>query len=172
MATYSFESKVNQALQGIAVGLGKPIRPIEQVLDKATDSLIKLMNTVAVGPPGGFLQELQRKAPRLEEISLPTPFGTIKTPQLNLPNVRVLQLTPRKRDAIKAAAAIDLSSIVGLLPVAGDIVADVIEDTYGAQLETLLTPQERFLYRKYDKLAPSTVALLRSLVEASPRGSV
>ena len=105
--------------------------------------------------------------PAVEETRLDTPFGTVRAPEIGLPDLKRLTLDPRKRDAVKAAIAIDASGVVGLIPGIGDIAADVAEDTYGARLRQILTPQEMNQYTRFDKLGPSTVAVVRTFMRES-----
>jgi hypothetical protein len=133
------------------------------------DSLDKLLNNLAKkaydNPAVLKLKQVQEQMPYVAETEFPTPFGTIKTPELGLPKVVPPEIDERRREAVKSAIAVDLSGIAALIPAVGDVIADVIEDTYGAKIKDTLTPEEFNLYTKYDKVGPSTLAMLRALLK-------
>ena len=99
------------------------------------------------------------------ELEIPTPFGPVTIPKLReaLPAFppEVPKMDERRSKAMSHAVAIDLSSVIGWIPIVGDVVADVAEDLHGAELRKLLTEEEMDRYVVEDKVAPSTVALAR-----------
>lgn len=100
-----------------------------------------------------------------DEIPLVTPFGLVHVPKLKLPKLKPPEMDERRGKAMAHTVAIDISSIVGWIPIVGDIVADVVEDLHGAELRKLLTPSEMNKYVKEDKVAPSSIALARTFME-------
>jgi hypothetical protein len=100
-----------------------------------------------------------------EEIPIPTPFGQVELPKPKLPKLKPPEMDERRGKAMAHSVAIDISSIIGWIPIIGDIVADVVEDLHGAELRKLLTPAEMEKYVKEDKVAPSTIAMLRTFME-------
>jgi len=143
-----------------------PRNPI-QLLDGAVDALID-RSTQAINdfvertPVAEAYNNFRRRAPSLSERRLDTPLGRIRTPEISLPDVKKVQIVGTRREALKAAIAIDASSVIGIIPVVGDILADVVEDTYGAKLRNSLSTQEMDWYTRYDKAGPSTLAALRT----------
>lgn len=100
-----------------------------------------------------------------KEIEIPTPFGPVTLPKLRevLPPFphEAPKMDERRSKAMSHAVATDLSTIVGWIPVVGDVIADVVEDLHGAELRKLLTKEEMDRYVVEDKVAPSTIALAR-----------
>lgn len=147
-----------------------PFQALEDVTDLVVEVLTELLNNAFIeAPPGALYSFVQRALPSLREINLATPLGSVTTPEIGLPEISVLTLDTRKREAIKATLAIDFSGAIALFPGIGDVIADVIEDTYGAKLRELLTDSERASYAKFDKLGPSTVAVARAFMLESVR---
>ena len=147
-----------------------PLQAVEDVTDLIVEVLTEILNKLFIQAPPGFLYDFVRRSlPSLAEFNLPTPLGTVRAPEIGLPELSVLTLDPRKREALKATIAIDLSGIIALIPGVGDAVADVIEDTYGARLRQSLSDGERADYAKFDKLGPATVALARVFMLESMR---
>jgi hypothetical protein len=159
------ESKVNDALARAADALQKPTEPLEMLVDKTTTALVDMLENVLINNQfsEGYRQ-VREAIPGIDALDLPTPLGEIRTPKLELPELELLTLSEQRREAIRLAVAIDLSSAVGVVPGLGDIVADIVEDTYGAQLRATLTPGEFARYMKFDKLGPSTIAILRAFM--------
>lgn len=144
-----------------------PNELIEGPLDRAVDLVTGIVNLVVDSPPGVIYNMVRAVVPALQETRIDTPFGSVRAPEIGLPDLKRLVLDPRKRDAVKAAIAIDASGVVGLIPGVGDIAADVAEDTYGARLRQLLTTQEMNQYTRFDKLGPSTIAVVRTFMRES-----
>lgn len=136
---------------------------IERPIDMAIDNLAALATRIAESGPGLAYNKMREKLPRLPERGLVTPFGRVRTPELNLPSLAPLQPTDAQLEALKAGAAIDASFPVSWIPVVGDIVADVVEDVYAEKLQESLTPQELQRYYHWDKGGPATVAVVRAI---------
>ena len=103
--------------------------------------------------------------PTLPETTIPTPFGSVHLPEHK---VRLPKLPPfdeKSRNAMKHAVAIDGSMVPGLIPFVGDVVADVVEDLHAAELRKLLSPGEYDEFLKQDKVAPATIAMVRTLTK-------
>jgi len=100
-----------------------------------------------------------------KEIEMPTPFGLVHIPHPKLPKLGSPEIDERRGKAMAHTVAIDISGIIGWIPIVGDVVADVIEDLHGAELRKLLTPTEMNKYVKEDKVAPSTIAMIRTFME-------
>jgi hypothetical protein len=101
--------------------------------------------------------------PVLPETSIPTPFGQVSLPEYKIDRPRLPTFNEKNTRAMKQALGIDLSMIPGLIPIVGDILADVVEDLHGAELRKILTPKQYDEYLKQDKVAPSTIAMARTL---------
>lgn len=99
-----------------------------------------------------------------KEFEIPTPFGKVFLHPPSLPELEPPEMNEKRSDAMKHAIASDVGSIIGYIPVVGDIVADVVEDLHATQLRSLLTKDEMDEYMKQDKVAPSTIALLRAFM--------
>lgn len=133
--------------------------PLEDQVDKLLDSIGQAINESGVMKK---LEELQGKAPSVPSRTVPTPLGDVEIPEIALPKIQVPTLDERKKAAIKAALGIDLTFGIALIPLVGDIVADVVEDIYMDKIRSLLTPEELALFMRYDKVGPSVVAMLRT----------
>jgi hypothetical protein len=103
--------------------------------------------------------------PTLPETRVPTPFGSVHLPEHKIGMPKLPSLDERTRSAMKHAVAIDLSMIPGMIPWLGDIVADVVEDLHGAELRKILTSKEYDEFEKQDKIAPATIAMMRTLTK-------
>ncbi len=142
--------------------------PLEATVDRIVEAVTEVNSRIALSPAGRAYSRLKDSLPKIPERRLPTPFGEIKTPDMTLPELAVLKLDDRRREAIKAAVAIDLSFAVSLIPFIGDLVADVIEDTYGEKLKETMTDGEFEAYMRNDKFGPSTIAAVRALAAGRP----
>lgn len=107
-----------------------------------------------------------------EETEIPTPFGTVHLPEIRelLPEFppKAPKMDERRWDAMRNTLGIDLASIVGIIPVVGDIAADVAEDLHFRELRRILTSAELEEYLKQDQVAPSTIALIRTFMKIAP----
>lgn len=113
----------------------------------------------------GQKESLKLWPPTLPETRVPTPFGDVHLPENKLGLPKMPSLDERTRSAMKHAVAIDLSMIPGMIPWVGDVVADVVEDLHGAELRKILTSKEYDEFLKQDKVAPATIAMMRTLTK-------
>lgn len=142
--------------------------PLEDQVDNVIDAIGERVKHSA---PIVMIESIQERLPVIPEQELNTPFGRINLPELSVPKLLPEVMNSRRKEALKTAIAIDLSSVVGMIPVVGDVASDVIEDTYGAKLRQTLTEEEMALYSKYDKLGPSTLGLIRAFAKSKLGGS-
>ncbi len=133
--------------------------PLEAQADKVID---RVGESLAASAPVKEMERIQAALPKIPEMNLNTPFGRVRTPEVSVPRIIPTRMDSRRKEALKTAIAIDISSLVGMIPVVGDVASDVIEDTFGAKLRKTLTDPERQWYMRYDKLGPSTLGLLRA----------
>ena len=97
-----------------------------------------------------------------KEIEVLSPFGPIHIPKPTIPKLKPLEMDERRGKAMGHAVAIDLASIIAIIPIAGDIVGDVVSDTHFSELYKLLTPAERKEFDIQDRVAPAMIALARA----------
>lgn len=159
------EIRLPQGIQDLLRRLPTEL-PLESTIDRALDELER---RVAALPTTRILENLHSKLPVIPEVEVGTPLGMIKTPEISLPVPALPKIDDRRRTAVKAAIATDLSAVIGMIPVVGDVVADVVEDIYGARIRKVLTKEEMDTYMKYDKLGPSTYAMLRAFIRRRSR---
>jgi len=100
-----------------------------------------------------------------KEIEVLSPFGPVHIPKPTIPKLEPLVMDERRGKAMAHAVAIDLASIVAIVPVIGDIISDIVEDTHFSELRKILTKPELEEYLKQDRVAPSTVAIIRTFME-------
>jgi len=103
--------------------------------------------------------------PTFPETTVPTPFGKVSLPEHKMRLPKLPSFDEKSRSAMMHAVAIDGSMVPGLIPVVGDIVADVVEDLHFAELRKILSPNEYDEFIKQDKVAPATVAIMRALTK-------
>lgn len=103
--------------------------------------------------------------PTLPEMTIPTPFGRVSLPEHKIEWPRLPAIEEKSTRAMKHAIGIDLSMIPGLLPVVGDVVADVVEDLHAAELRKILSPKQYDEFLKQDKIGPATIAMARTLTK-------
>lgn len=101
--------------------------------------------------------------PTLPETTVPTPFGRVSLPEKKLELPKLPARNEKNTSAMRHAVGIDLSMIPGMIPIVGDVVADVVEDLHGAELRKILTPKQYDEFLKQDKVAPATIAMARAL---------
>jgi len=101
----------------------------------------------------------------LESRKIPTPFGTVETPRIELPPLKLPELEDRHRKAIGHTIGIDLSDILGIIPYVGGNLADSVRAMHTREVKKLLTPEEYEKYMKWDKTYPDVLALLRSRIK-------
>lgn len=98
----------------------------------------------------------------LESRKIPTPFGSIETPRIELPPLKIPKLEERHRKALGHAIGIDLADIVGVVPYVGGLVADNLRRSHTEEIRKLLKPEEFNMYAKWDRTYPDVIAILRS----------
>ncbi len=139
--------------------------PLEGVVESTVAAAANISSRIADSPPGQAYDNLRRRLPMLQERPMPTPFGTVLLPEVSPPVIPRVDNVPESIEAMKAAAAIDLSFPISWVPVLGDLVSDVLEDVYAEKLKAVLTPQQFAAYTQHDKLGPSSLAVMRALAE-------
>lgn len=93
---------------------------------------------------------------------IPTPFGTVHVPDIDTPPLRLPSAPTREGlAAIKHGIGSDLALVVGLVPIVGDVVADILEDLHEAEIHRILSKEHYERYKEYNKTLPSSIALAR-----------
>lgn len=133
--------------------------------DKVNDGLNKLAEKTNNSSLTRQATKIHDKLPVFEESRFNTPFGQIKLPELSAPVPKAPKMDERTKDAMKGAVATDAAFLVGFIPVVGDFAANVISDTYLLKINLTLTDSEFKDYMKYNKLGPSTYAMVRTLIK-------
>lgn len=107
------------------------------------------------------------RAPKIfAQRELPTPFGRVTLPNVEVPKWGLPRVDERRKSAVKHAVATDLSGALGLIPYVGSLIGGQIADLHFAEMKEILTPQEMDEYVESDKRIPSNgLALLYSFVE-------
>jgi hypothetical protein len=100
-----------------------------------------------------------------DKIEVPTPFGAVNIPFPKLPSLEDPKMDERRSKALGHAVGEDLSMIIALVPLVGDIVADVLEDLHASEIKKVLSPSEFDTYMENNKVAPSAIAMLRTFME-------
>ena len=108
---------------------------------------------------------IHERLPELPQVSVPTPFGSVRLPNIKPPSPRPPVIDERRRKATKMAVLSDISFVVGFVPVVGDIVADIVSDTATYELRQILTPDEFTEYVRQDRFGPSTVAVMQAFIK-------
>ncbi|HUV56897.1 MAG TPA: hypothetical protein VMV84_06660 [Dehalococcoidales bacterium] len=103
--------------------------------------------------------------PTLPETRVPTPFGSVRLPEHKLSLPKLPSFDEKSRNALKHAVAIDASMVPAMIPFVGDMVADVVEDLHAAELRRILTADQYDEFLKQDKVAPATIAMMRTLTK-------
>ncbi|GAI77794.1 unnamed protein product [marine sediment metagenome] len=98
----------------------------------------------------------------LETKKLPTPFGTVETPSIELPPLKLPKLESRHGKALAHALGVDLADIVGVIPYVGSTLADSLRRMHSEEIRKILTSDEFDKYAKWDRTYPDVLALLRS----------
>jgi len=102
------------------------------------------------------MPEKDKKKP----IEVLTPFGPVEVPQPELPPTEPPKMTKRRHDAMKHAVGLSIAQLAPIPPI-----SDTAEDLHGKELRDTLTSEEKEKYIRYDKTAPSIVALARTFIE-------
>lgn len=100
-----------------------------------------------------------------EDLAIPTPFGKVEIPLPKIPRLESPKMDERRSKALAHALGQDLSMIIALVPLVGDIAADALEDAHFSELRKNLTPTELETFIRYDKVSPSVLACLRTFME-------
>ena len=100
----------------------------------------------------------------LEPKELPTPFGRVSTPTIEIPPLKAPKLEARHRKALGHALAVDLADIVGVIPYVGGTLADSLRRMHTEEIRKVLTPEEFDKYARWDKTYPDVIALIRSRI--------
>ena len=103
--------------------------------------------------------------PRFPRMKVPTPFGSVYLPEHKIGFPKLPPIDEKSRSAMLHAIAIDGAMVPGLIPIAGDLVADVVEDLHFAELRKILTPQQYNEFVKQDKISPAIIAMARALTK-------
>lgn len=93
---------------------------------------------------------------------LPTPFGTVSTPVIELPPLKLPRIDDNFRRALGHTIGMDLTAVLGLIPWAGTLIADTVSAMHSEQVKKILPKQELEDFSKWDKTYPNTFALIRS----------
>lgn len=101
----------------------------------------------------------------LKSVELPTPFGKVSTPEVELPPLRKPELEKRHVQALGHAVGVDAANILSIIPWVGSIVSDSIQAMHTREIRKLLTPAEYEEYTKWDKTYPDALAILRSRIK-------
>ena len=133
--------------------------PFESKVDRVLD---RVAQVIAGNPISSTINRVFSMVPRVSEVDMPTPLGRIRLPEISVPMIAPPDLNENRREALKAAIGVDVSSLVGVIPVVVDIASDVIEDVFGENIKRSLSSQELSTYMRYDKLGPSTYAMMRT----------
>lgn len=143
--------------------------PFEEQMDRLLD---RLSGAVRGSRLARRLQEWHDSLPTLPPRTIPTPLGRLTLEAINpLPEFIPPTLDARQKEAVKAAVAMDIAGLLGIVPVVGDYVAEELEDLFTARLRGLLTPEEHALFEKFDKVNPlDTLAMMRAIVHAQKNG--
>jgi len=101
----------------------------------------------------------------LQVREVPTPFGRVNLPAMEVPKRALPQVDERRKRALRHAIATDLTGILGLIPYVGSLVGGQIADLHYAEMRGILTPEELNRFIEADKKIPSNgLALLYSFV--------
>jgi len=103
--------------------------------------------------------------PTLPKTKIPTPFGSVSLPEHKVGLPKLPSLDEKSRNAMKHAIAIDGAMVPGLIPVAGDVISDIVEDLHFAELRKILTTRQYDEFIKQDKISPATIAMMRALTK-------
>lgn len=101
----------------------------------------------------------------LEPKELPTPFGRVSTPTIEIPPLKAPKLESKHRKALAHALGVDLADIVSIVPWVGSTLADSLRRMHGEEIRKILTPEEYNRYAYFDKTYPDVIALIRSRIE-------
>lgn len=103
--------------------------------------------------------------PTFPETTIPTPFGKVSLPEYKLELPKLPPIDEKSKSAMLHAIAIDGAMVPAMIPWAGDVLSDVIEDLHFAELRKILMPKQYDEFIKQDKIAPATIAMMRALTK-------
>ena len=86
----------------------------------------------------------------------------IPNPLEMLPPLVPPAMDSRQNEAMLQAVLIDISGVIGWIPILGDLAADCCEDFSAAKLRDILTPEEMERYVHHDRVGPSTLAMIKA----------
>jgi len=94
----------------------------------------------------------------LRKFRFPTPFGSVEFPEFEfpLPHERPY-IDKRREEALRHAVGSDIGSFIPWI-------GDVISDLHFTEIRRLLTREELEMFLEEDKVAPTTVALLKTFI--------
>lgn len=136
--------------------------PFEEQVDKLLDRLAEALEQA---PTTKMAKQFEETLISVSSVKFPTPLGTVNTPHLEFPSLTPPKLDERRKEVVKAALGQDLAILVALIPLAGDILADVMGDIYFDKLHSLLDPDEFATFKRLDAYNPSTIAALRTFIK-------
>lgn len=140
---------------------------------QVTDVLDRIAERVYSSGPAKVLESLRQRAPTFPERKIPTPLGTLIAPRLSLPEVSAPKMQEREKAMVKAAVGVDVSRIVGVVPIVGDALGSFIQDFFIANIYDTLTPEEAHSFSRINKISPSsTLAMMQLWVERRRNGKV
>lgn len=113
----------------------------------------------------GQKEPLKLWPPTFPETTIPTPFGSVHLPEHKLGLPKPPPFDDKSRSAMLHAIAIDGAMVPAMIPWAGDVLSDIIEDLHFAELRRVLTPEQYNEFIKQDKIAPAIIAMARALTK-------
>src|SRR3990167_3777678 len=101
------------------------------------------------------VQSMVELVPVIEPIVIPTPFGTLRTAPISLPDFVPPVLNERTRAAVRAGVGASIGELVGLVPGIGDVLGGIISDHYGPLIRESLNEGEQRRFERRNKLWPT-----------------
>jgi len=130
--------------------------PLEDQIDSLLGSISNRLRSNSISR---FILQFESILPQIPSKEVPTPLGTIKTPEIHLPTIMPPQIDYRRKLAIKAAVGADISGLLNMVPGIGTYLnplADALFDTYYAKIVETMDPAEYKRFLEDDKVSPST----------------
>lgn len=163
-----FREKMQRLVPKMEQSVEHPKLPAKAFSLNPVDAVVagvnNLMAKAADSPIGRGINNASKHLPYLRERPFATPFGRVKLPEVKLPELHEIELDARKREALKAAVGIDASMVIAIVPIVGDVIADIVEDVHQEAVRDTLNSEEMRAYTRYDKLGPSTLAMARTFM--------
>lgn len=113
----------------------------------------------------GQEEQAELLPPKFPKMRVLTPFGDVHLPEHKVGLPKIPSFDEKSRNAMKHAIAIDGAMVPGLIPWIGNLVADLVEDLHAAELRKILTLEQYDEFLKQDKIAPATIAMMRTLTK-------